>query len=164
MARKLFFAGLLLFISPDSPTQIVVAMVVALGFSTLSALLEPYISDTDDIVAVRAADLVSAALGVVWMSPNTPQVYATRAVLPLRRTLVVCLAVLLVLEDDSGLSLEDESGLSLVCIARGRCWRSSRCSCCSSARSCCACASRRIRTTAPTVSETHSSLSRCCRP
>ena len=54
MLRKLFFTGLLIFVAPGSPSQIVIAMLVTLFLTYLSAFLEPYISDSDDVMAILA--------------------------------------------------------------------------------------------------------------
>jgi hypothetical protein len=54
MLRKLFFSGIIVFIQPGSPSQLVAGLLVALFFAVYSAYAEPYISDSDDITALIA--------------------------------------------------------------------------------------------------------------
>eukprot|EP00941_MAST-03F_sp_MAST-3F-sp1_P002472 g2472.t1 len=54
MIRKLIFSGLIVFIVPGSPSQLVLALLIALFFSVYAAYTEPFISDTDDVTALLA--------------------------------------------------------------------------------------------------------------
>ena len=51
MVKKAFFTGLLIFVVPGSPSQIVIAMLAALFYIVLYSYCEPYVDDTDDVLA-----------------------------------------------------------------------------------------------------------------
>lgn len=61
MGRKLFFSGIIIFISPGSPSQLVVGCIVAVLMMLISAYFMPYIGDTDDTLA--RVETCSASLG-----------------------------------------------------------------------------------------------------
>ena len=54
MVRKLFFSGIIVFIAPGSPSQLVVGCLFAVFTMLLSAYCMPYIADTDDTLATIA--------------------------------------------------------------------------------------------------------------
>jgi hypothetical protein len=70
MLRKVFITGLIMFVSPGSMLQLVVALVFSIGFLTASAWLEPYgpfnsrihvasppLNSTSQMAASRAANI-----------------------------------------------------------------------------------------------------------
>ena len=62
MGRKLFFSGIIIFISPGSPSQLVVGCIVAVSMMLISAYFMPYIGDTDDTLARAVAHPASLML------------------------------------------------------------------------------------------------------
>ena len=55
MGRKLFFTGLLIFIAPGSPSQMVIAILAGLAWLVVATLMQPYQSDSDDLLATIAS-------------------------------------------------------------------------------------------------------------